>query len=196
VSRPARGSGRRRGGALVLVLIFAAGGLMLVSTMLSLSRSHVVQERDQHRDRQLRGVLEAGVAAAVNEINMSRQDGSVYVDPEGNGPGALGGADRKGVELRGPDGRSLGRYRAVVERGTTRYGAPKDVLVVAAAFPDFETPGARILAAEVDLIRQPLPLGANPLSLGGELRAGLEALRHGPPSPTSRSRPPWATSRP
>lgn len=157
----------RRGAALIMVLVFGAGALMLASTMLLLSRSSVVDEFEHHRGRQLQAVLKAGVAAAVNEVNRARRQGAAYVDPEGNGPGAIGGADRQGRELLGPTGVRLGRYRTLVERGSTRYGAARDILVVAAAWPDFTSP-RRVAVAEVELERQALPIGANAVSIHGE----------------------------
>lgn len=161
---------RRRGAALVLVLIFGVGALMLVTTMLTMARTSAVQEADQLQSRQLQAVLKAGIAAAVNEINRERSLGAGYTDPEGNGPGAVGctSGSRDGVAVFAPGtGLLLGRYRAVVERGTTRYGAARDVLIVAAAWPDFTNP-VRTLGAEVEVVRQRLPFGANPLSVIGE----------------------------
>lgn len=172
--RLARRRSKRRGAALVLVLIFAVGALMLVSTMLALSQSGAQQGFDLHQQKQLHAVLKAGIAAAVNEINNERRFGTSYVDPEGNGPGATGSTSktaRNGVAVTAPDGRVLGRYRSVVERGSVRYGTAKDILVVTAVWPDFTNP-RRVLAAEVDLVRAPLPFGTRPFEATGEFDKG------------------------
>lgn len=161
---------KRRGAALVLVLIFGVGALMLVSTMLALSQTGAQQGFEVHRQKELHAVLKAGIAAAVNEINQERRLGGDYTDPEGNGPGATGSTSktvRDGVAVTAPNGRVLGRYRSVVERASTRYGAAKDILVVTAAWPDFTNP-RRMLAAEVDLVRAPLPFGTRPFEAIGD----------------------------
>lgn len=171
-TRTGRRANGRRGAALVLVMIFGVAALMLVTTMLSLSRSAAMQEGAQHRQKELVAVLKAGIAAAVNEINTARSQQGSYSDPEGNGPGAMGcnATQRDGIAVTAPDGRVLGYFRSVVERDAVRTGYPAgaDVLVVTAAWPSFTHPQRQVVAAEVFVAPQRLPFGSHPFEGTGE----------------------------
>lgn len=153
LSRDGRWSrSRRRGAALVLVLVFGLGALMLVSTLLAISDASTKAEYGRHRTQTLHQVLKAGFADAIHELNKHWWS-SAYKDKGNDGFGALTGEDADGdgmpdgVPVRGPDpdganprlGELLGYYRTHVE---TRGTAPNDyqVLVVVACWPSFREP--------------------------------------------------------
>lgn len=177
--------GRRRGAALVIVMIFGVGALMLVSTLLSLTNSTVTSEYDRHRVKQMPMVVKAGIAAALNEINRDRLDGPY--DPDNDGPGALvsdpagTSGNQDGIPVTTPDGILLGRFRSHVE---TDYGgvSGRNVLVVVAVWPSFTAPAGwtneeylnrrRLACAEVEIQRGRPPFPANALSLTGPTSVG------------------------
>ena len=63
----------RRGAALVVVLIFGLGVLVLVSGLLLLCQTSSRVESELQREQDLQAVLRAGVATSLNEINRQLQ---------------------------------------------------------------------------------------------------------------------------
>lgn len=148
-----------RGAALLLVVIFMAGALLVTATLLARSQHHLESEAERHRLRSLHAVLLAGAGAALNEVNRDRHEGPY--DPGGDGVGALGIPD--GVELRAPDGRSLGRYRTTVRRDQDG----RVVLVATAAHPDFRADRRLVIGAEFELSLGWLEFGDRPFEVIG-----------------------------
>lgn len=103
---------RRRGAALVIVMIFAVGAIMLVTTMLTLTNQSVKTVGEMHAQKNLNLVLKTGLASALNEVTQN-------TDPGNDGVGALtGGSGSPGVAVTSPTGIVLGRYRVTVDRTT------------------------------------------------------------------------------
>jgi hypothetical protein len=169
------GRSRRRGAALLLVLVFGVGCMVLVITLLSLAGQNVRGQADNHRQLQLHCVLRAGIADAINEINRTRTDPPPpNPDPGGDGVGALTvGADGlKGIAVLSPTGQILGRYRATI---STAGGT--STLTVVAVSKDFDTLPERqhVMAAQLEISRGHPPFPANALSLTGDTDAGYNA---------------------
>lgn len=160
------GPGGRRAAALVIVLIFSVGAIVLVVGLLSAATDSYTSAHEVHGLKALHAVARAGIAAAVNEINRDRAEGTF--DPGGDGVGAItvGPDGRPGVAVSASDGRLLGRYRTTIRQDGARV-----VLVVVAVHPSFEDPRA-VVAAEGEVLRGPVPFGANALSFDGETSAG------------------------
>lgn len=162
----AKGTGarRRRGAALILVLIFIAGVFALATSLLALSNSQVKTTAEQHRLRALQAVLRAGIAAAINEINRDRTHGPY--DPGAEGVGAILGpkaADglHEGVPVRASDGRSLGCYRTTLRKHGARV-----LLTVVAAAPSFRNP-LQLVGAEAEVDPGTFQFGDRPLEFVG-----------------------------
>lgn len=175
--RSGRRKSRRRGAALVLVLIFGVGALMLVTTMLNLSDTGAKSEGRRHQAKALSMVVRYGVAMALTEINRGRAE-SGYTDPTGNGLGTIltgAGAYSDGLEgwpvrTNGTTGQLLGRFRAIM---TSNGVAPNQVhvLSVVAVYPDFSNP-VELAAAEIEIRRGKPPYDRNALSIRGDSDAG------------------------
>lgn len=155
------------GSALVLVLIFAIGVLVLVSTLLSLATQGVRDERARRDLKALQTVVSTALADAVFEINADRLTGPF--DPAGDGAGALtvdsDGGD--GVRVVAPSGRSLGRYRTTIRPDA----AGRWILTAVAVSPDFGAPRQRAAARAILLPAPPPFLGdRNALSIIGPNR--------------------------
>lgn len=162
---------RRRGAAMVLVLIFGTGALMLVATMLSLSTLSVRAEAQRHDEKVLAAVVRQGVAMSVNEINRRRLEPG-YVDPTGCGFGGIlvGPDGQEGWPVRASGGRLLGRFRSMI-RTEVRTDGARHILSVVAVWPSFADP--RLMAAgEVELRRGTPPFDRNALSVRGDADAG------------------------
>jgi hypothetical protein len=199
---PAARRARRRGAALVMVMLFLVGLLMLVSTLMMMSDASVKSEYGRHRQKQLAAVVKAGIAAAVNEINVDRMSSSSY-DPDGEGIGSLGADaasaatpglvtadDKEGIPVtttgwNKTDGILLGRVRTVVHQDwdSDASNGSQRVLVVVAAWPAFTADDAgmpqeqfdrvkQYSSAQVEISRTRPPFPANALSLTGPTSAG------------------------
>ncbi|MCO5165360.1 MAG: hypothetical protein M9894_03205 [Planctomycetes bacterium] len=153
-------SSRRRGAALVLVMIFGVGALMLVTTMLALTDSSAKSVGEMHAQKNLTLVLKTGMATAMEEIISN-------TDAGGDGVGTiLGGDGNPGVAVTSPTGTLLGRYRVTID--TTTFPG-KQVMRVVAAHPDFtDSPRRRLAACEVEVSKGRLRGEANALSFSGE----------------------------
>lgn len=147
---------RRRGAALVLVLIFSVASLMMITTLLALTDKNAKTMGEVERHKNLQAVLKTGIAAAVNEIN--RKEFSGAYDPGSDGVGALTGWDGStdptttpppgvavNVTVNGKP-RTLGFYRT-----TVRKVSGKDFLTVIAAWPSFSAPPEQLLLAAAEL---------------------------------------------
>lgn len=152
---------RRRGAAMVLVLIFTVAALTLVTTGLAMTDRHAKMRGEVERHETLQAVLKAGIAAAINEINRDELDGVPgNFDPGRDGVGAITGWDGSSDPARTPppgvpltvtiDGatRTLGYYRTTIDK--TR-SPGKDILVVVAAWPSFDAPPGQLLLAAAEL---------------------------------------------
>ncbi|MCO5165364.1 MAG: hypothetical protein M9894_03225 [Planctomycetes bacterium] len=149
---------RRRGAALVLVMIFGVGALMLVTTMLSLTDSSAKSVGEMHAQKNLTLVLKTGMATAMAEL----LDGT---DPGNDGVGTIsGGNGNPGVAVTSPTGTLLGRYRVALDTTST---PGKTIMVVCAAHPDFANP-RRLAACEVEVATGVLTGNANALSFSGD----------------------------
>src|SRR5688500_8658508 len=122
---------RRRGAALVLVLLFAVGALAMTTTLLAMSTKGKQMQGETERQKKLQAVLKAGIAAAINEINRDEAVTPLNYDEHGDGVGALtawNGTNAPGipviVDVAGRK-ETLGFYRTVI----TKSGG-KDYLVV------------------------------------------------------------------
>lgn len=187
---------RRRGAALVLVLIFAVGALMLVSTMLALSNASAKVEGARQRDTALHFVARAGIASALTEINRDRSglpngDNTAYADPTGNGFGCIlvdpvdGGAGYAVYTNEGASRRLLGRFKTKVDKTVT----PKVLSVVAvdgpfpadttAAATAFDEGRLRYITAEVQIVVGKLQFDRNAISVRGDALAGGRNGIHG-----------------
>ena len=91
--RAHRGGGRasrRRGAALVLVMIFGVAALMMITTSLALTHQSTKAQGEVERQKNLHAVLKAGIAAAINEVNRNEYQkafGLGTYDPQGDGAG-------------------------------------------------------------------------------------------------------------
>lgn len=180
---------RRRGAALVLVLIFAVGALALVSTMLSLSNASAKVEGSRQRDAALHFVARYGIACALTEINRKRSglpngDSSAYTDPTGNGFGCIlvdpvDGLPGYAVYTNdGGNKRLLGRFKTKVNSLVT----PKILSVVAvdgpfppdatAAQTAFNEGRLRYITAEVEIVVARIAFDRNAISVRGDAMAG------------------------
>lgn len=191
-----RGLRGRRGAALVIVLIFAVGALMLVSTMLALSGASAKVEGSRQRDTAVHFVARHGLASAITEINRKRSglpkaDGTAYGDPTGNGFGCIlvdpwdGGAGYAVYTNEGANKRLLGRFKTKIDSSVT----PKVLSVVAVdgAFPTDMTAAQalldrgrlRFVAAEVQIVTGRLQFDRNAISIRGNAMAGGRDGIHG-----------------
>lgn len=165
---------RTRGAALLLVVIFMVGAMMLAATLLATSEHRLKAEGERHCLKNLHAVLRAGAATALDEINRDRLDGPF--DPDGDGVGALLGAPGAGggVEQRAADGLLMGRYRTTVRREAD--GTP--VLVVLAAYPSFTHTPRHVIGAELEISLEQLEVGDRPFEVigraGGDVREQSE----------------------
>lgn len=191
--------GRRRGTALVMVLVLSVGTLALVTTLISLSQGMVKTDRHRRETKELQEVVYAGVSMAVNEINRRRLEGSGYADPTAHGYGCMifgippsGSTEQQtwasmGVPVRDATGKIVGRFRADIRPRTP--GSTTDtvkILRVVAAFPTFDMPltsplGAvkTLAAGEVEIKRGNPPFDRNALSVRGPAMAGSQPGLHG-----------------
>lgn len=176
--------GRRRGAALVIVMIFGVGALSLVLTLLSLSQAGARVEGERQQDKALHAVARYGAAMAINEINRERNEPASYNEPTGNGDGCIlfdngdGGDGLEGWRVTNADGRLVGRFRAVV-----RTDSGRRILTVVAAWPellsDLNEVRARLSAGQLRLAALEVELGAarpyfdrNAFSVRGNADAG------------------------
>jgi hypothetical protein len=155
---------RRRGAALVLVMVFGVGAFVLVATLLATATIGLKDESERHSLKLLHGVLRAGVEASVNEINRDKaEDG---YDPGGDGVGAIlvGPDGEDGWPVEAANGRLLGRFRTVVTLSPTG----EKVITVTAAWPAFDHPNRVMAGAQVVVQAQdPFDFDRNALSVTG-----------------------------
>lgn len=180
--------GRRRGAALVLVMIFGVGALSLVLTLLSLGQAGAKVEAERHHDKALHAVARYGAAMAINEINRQRATPATYVDPTGHGVGCIlfdngpGGDGLEGWCVRSADGRLIGRFRAMV-RTEIDGGTSRNIVSVVAAWPELlsdmnevrarvQQGRMRLAAVEVEVRRGRFPFDRNAFSVRGNADAG------------------------
>ncbi len=173
--------GRRRGAALVLVLIFGVAGMTLVTTLLSLTDASARSEGARHTDKRLHFVARYGLAMAVNEVNRNRVSGPY--DPTGNGPGwiLVGPDGAPGWPVTTSDGRLLGRFRTMISLDPA--DSQRKVLSVVAvdgAFPAswseaqalVQLDRLRMVTAEMEFSTGSIVFDRNALSLRGPVTAG------------------------
>ncbi len=164
--RDLRRGGRRRGSALVFVLFFGIAAMALVVMLFTATTTNMKAEHETHRQHGLQSVVRAGLATAVNEINLFRKSPSAFPNTNNDGPGAItGGTGFPGVpvyENANGTGPVLGFYRATVDPAT-------NVLTVIAAWPNFANP-QQIAAGRVVLGRNNRVFPMNPLSVVGDLK--------------------------
>lgn len=187
---------RRRGAALVLVMIFGVGALMLVSTLLALSGASAKVEGSRQRDTALHFVARHGLASSITEINrrrsgLPRADGTAYTDPTGNGFGCIlidpvdAQAGYAVYTNEGGDRRLLGRFKTMIDSSVT----PKILSVVAVDGPfpaDMAAAQAlidqgrlRYVTAEVEIVTGRLQFDRNAISVRGDAMAGGKDGIHG-----------------
>lgn len=190
--RPDRRRGRRRGAALVIVMIFAVGALMVTTTLLSLCDAGAKVEGSRHRDKTLHFVARHGLATAVNELNRRRTDGASYTDPTGNGFGCIlvdPTDGQRGFAVYSSDDpatrRLLGRFTTMVDTSSGR--KVLSVVAVDGAFPADMTSAQQLLdrgrlrftTAEVEILSARLEFDRNAISVRGNAMAGGKNGIHG-----------------